>query len=582
MDVDASLKIVGLYSWVQVINITISGLQLSLGTLQVTGIALSVDQALEYYCKPSPGFTANETTPLIYQDGRLVPDGCHMYSVLNGTLTENITTCENGWEYPGSMSGETNTNSDFNLVCERGILAGTLISLNYAGSLIGCYITGQVSDIVGRRPVAICCLALTSIIGTAISFTWNLELMMALRFLLGMVLPGSTLVSYVRLVEMFTPKSRTIGNMMSQNFWALGVVMVAPIAYLLPNWRHFQLAISLGCLPFLPLHWFFSYESLRWLVQVGRAHKAEAILKKIAKSKNIKHEGGFLISQHEDVPLTENVPLKERPVPEEPEDNQAISSPTKRDEAANERKPVCVSEEVNGNIIEDAENIGNNNVKESPGRKYTLLDLFKTRVLIKHTCIIWYLWFACDIMYFGLIVYTTSLSGNKYLNFFLLSLVEFLVYTHDCFITRRFGRKWPIAAFFAASATACIMIAFLPEETAGGTDLTVLIVVIAMIGKFYSSASYDLTMLIAAEIFPTVLRNIAEGSAAAFGRIGGVVAPLIVHLGSKFSFLPMTIFALMSLVSCICILMLPETKNRPLPEMYEDVNKLTRGSESTR
>ena len=42
-----------------------------------------------------------------------------------------------------------------------------------------------------------------------------------------------------------------------------------------------------------------------------------------------------------------------------------------------------------------------------------------------------------DIMYYGITVYATSLTGNKYLNFFLLAVVEFPVYCHDLFVMRR-------------------------------------------------------------------------------------------------------------------------------------------------
>ena len=42
--------------------------------------------------------------------------------------------------------------------------------------------------------------------------------------------------------------------------------------------------------------------------------------------------------------------------------------------------------------------------------------------------------------------------------------------------------------------------------TASGDHLTVLIVVIAMIGKFYATAAFDVTYLVTAEVFPTVLR----------------------------------------------------------------------------
>ena len=41
---------------------------------------------------------------------------------------------------------------------------------------------------------------------------------------------------------------------------------------------------------------------------------------------------------------------------------------------------------------------------------------------------------------------------------------------------------------------------------ADGTDLTVVILVIAMIGKLFASAAFDILYLVTAELFPTILR----------------------------------------------------------------------------
>ena len=78
------------------------------------------------------------------------------------------------------------------LVCDRGFLSGLLISTFYAGVLVGGSVTGQAADSFGRRPVGMTALLLTGTLGTAISFTWNFELMLALRFLFGLAIPVST------------------------------------------------------------------------------------------------------------------------------------------------------------------------------------------------------------------------------------------------------------------------------------------------------------------------------------------------------------------------------------------------------
>ncbi|XP_038076325.1 solute carrier family 22 member 4-like [Patiria miniata] len=576
MDVDESLKIVGLSGRVQNTNFVIFGLGLTLAAIQLTCVAFTINQSVEHYCKPPPGFSANETTPFIVKDGRHVPDSCHMYRVLNGTLTENTTTCQHGWEYRAyDTYGEKSYVTDLDLVCDRGYLANLLMSIHFAGVLVGGFVTGQAGDMLGRRPVSMVTLLLISVFGTAVSFTWNLELMMALRFLLGAALPGNSLVGYVLVVEMFTPKKRLLGHVLIQHFFSLGVMLVAPLAYLMPDWRLFQLVTSLMCLPVVLIMWFFTYESLRWLVQKGRLEQAEAILQKIAKSKNLRHEGPFLLSRKrkpshpvytiELSDTSDNGPGKDR--------NESIS-PAREDGALREEKsqndqPTGCEENKMGDMAQ----------AKTDAKKYTVLDLFKTRILIKHTSVIFCCWFVMNATYFGFIVYSTSLVGNKYLNFFLLALVEAPVYGIDFFIVRRFGRKRPVIIFFFTGAVACLLIAFLPVKTGSGTDLSALILAVAMIGKFYSNAAFEVTLLMSAEIFPTVLRNIATGSSSTIGRSSAIIAPFIVYLQEVKSYLPMLIFGCLSLVASGLVIMLPETKNKPLPETYEDATKLVNSRE---
>ncbi|XP_022101568.1 organic cation transporter protein-like isoform X1 [Acanthaster planci] len=584
MDLDISLKIIGLSGLVQNTNFVIFGMGLALAAIQLTSVALTVDQSVEHYCKPAPNFVANETAPLIIKDGRLVPDRCQMYEVLNGTLTENTTTCQHGWEYPDfEKYGETSFVTDVNLVCSRGYLAGLLMSIHFAGVLVGGLLTGQAGDTFGRRPVSMATLLLISVLGTAVSFTWSLELMMVLRFLLGVAIPGNTLVGYVLVVEMCTPKKRLLNHVLIQLFWSLGVMLVAPLAYLMPNWRRFQLVTSLMCLPVVLIMCFFTYESLRWLVQKGRPDKAEAILQRIAKSKNIQHDGPFLVDrENQDTPAVCTIKLLAKSEPEREKDHGDCSgSPVQgrrtHDEAVDDEReghriqPFSTGEDE---IDQIAKTSGPANVK-----KYTILDLFKTRVLIKHTSIIFVCWYVMNATYFGFTVYSTSLSGNRYLNFFLLALVEAPVYGIDFFIVRRFGRKRPVIAFFFSGAMACLLIAFLPMKTASGLDLSALLVAMAMIGKFYANAAFEVTLLISAEVFPTVLRNTATGSSSTIGRSSAIMAPFIVYLTEVRSFLPMVIFGCLSLVASGLVILLPETKNKPLPETYDDAFKLLESRE---
>ncbi|KAL8570518.1 hypothetical protein ACOMHN_008875 [Nucella lapillus] len=98
-----------------------------------------------------------------------------------------------------------------------------------------------------------------------------------------------------------------------------------------------------------------------------------------------------------------------------------------------------------------------------------------------------------------------------------------------------------------------------------------LIIVLAMVGKFGITASYNIVYLLAAEVFPTVIRNVEMGACSVSARMGGILAPFILETASVLPVLPMLIFGGLSVLAATLAFLLPETTGRPLPQFLEDV-----------
>ena len=98
---------------------------------------------------------------------------------------------------------------------------------------------------------------------------------------------------------------------------------------------------------------------------------------------------------------------------------------------------------------------------------------------------------------------------------------------------------------------------------------------VAMFGKFCIAASFTFVYIYSAELFPTVIRNIGMGVASSSARIGSMLAPFVVLLSDWNPSTPMLIFTVVGAVAMVLCLFLPETKDKPLPEMIEDIDQPT-------
>ena len=113
----------------------------------------------------------------------------------------------------------------------------------------------------------------------------------------------------------------------------------------------------------------------------------------------------------------------------------------------------------------------------------------------------------------------------------------------------------------------------------------------AFTGKFFISGSFSVIYTYTAELFPTTVRTIGLGLGSLGGGLGGVIAPYILSLQVmlnnffsdlilnkesdsnliqkppvEISWLPTAIFSGLCVGSAFLLLILPETRGRPLYE----------------
>ncbi|KAF5301568.1 hypothetical protein FQR65_LT08873 [Abscondita terminalis] len=342
-------------------------------------------------------------------------------SDLNSSVLSNIHLLKNvktelcacdKWEFEDD--GRTLI-EDFNLVCDRHHLINMAEMTFLCGVAIGGLVGGIISDKYGRKRTLILCIFLQALLGTIIAVTPWFEMYVVVRTLLGFISVSVVFSGFVLSVELVGGIWRIVAGVSYLFPVAVSYMTISGIAWLLRDWRHLQLAISLPGFLFLGLWWVLP-ESPLWLLAMGRNQEVMTILQNAAKT-NKKQ-------------LPPNL------------DKQLL---TLTPDAQTERAGV--------------------------------LDLFKTPQMRKTTFLLCIIWFVYYLLYYGIVLNLGNIGGDLYINSTLSGAVEIPAIAVTIPILLKLGRRWPLSLTISIAGVACLLIVPMPyiyEEQWIITTLTML------------------------------------------------------------------------------------------------------------
>ncbi|XP_034555760.1 solute carrier family 22 member 6-B [Notolabrus celidotus] len=412
-------------------------------------------------------------------------------------------SCQGGWEY----SQETFQNTivtEWDLVCDNAKLNNMGSSIYMSGLLVGAVLYGHLADKYGRRIIILVNLAIQAVFGVGAAFAPNFYVYTALRFVLGTSISGVIMNAFVLGTEWTGPKQRMLAGIITDYAFGCGYILLAGMAYLIRDWRKLQLAISAPGFLFIFYVWVLP-KSARWLMASDRKEEAWELIQRAA--------------QMNGNPLSKDLEMQQ----------------------------VYKVEE-----------------KTEVKKKHSFIDLVRTPKMRRHSLIVFYLWFANVLVYYGLSLNISDFEMNIYLTQLIFGLVEMPARTITLFTLNR-SRKISQLAFLAVGGTACLLTVFIPNE------LSVIKTGLAMVGKFGITASLSIIYVYSAEVFPTVIRQNGIGIGSMCARTGGVLAPMLYLLKGISPRAPMLLCGLCPLLGSVLTLLLPETANTPLPDTIEDV-----------
>ncbi|XP_042545695.1 solute carrier family 22 member 1-like [Dipodomys spectabilis] len=398
--------------------------------------------------------------------------------------------------------------TEFNLVCSDAWKVDLFQSCVNLGFFLSSLGIGYIADRFGRK----LCLLLTSLVtavsGVLTAVAPDYTSTLLLRLLQGLVSKGSWMAGYTLITEFVGSGSRRLVAILYQMAFTAGLVLLTGVAYAIPHWRWLQLAVSLPTFLF-PLYYWCVPESPRWLLSQRRSAQARRTMEHIAQ--------------------------KNGKLP--PADLKMLS------------------------LEEDSTE------KLSP----SFIDLFRTPNLRKHTCILMYLWFACAVLYQGLIMHMGATGSNLYLDFLFSALVEFPAAFIILFTIDRLGRIYPMAVSNMVVGAASLLMVFIPQE------LHWLGITVACIGRMGVTIVLQMICLVNAELYPTFIRNLGVMVCSALSDVGGIFTPFLVfRLMEAWENLPLILFGVLGLTAGGMTLLLPETKGIALPETVDDAENLGR------
>ncbi|XP_064643183.1 organic cation transporter protein-like [Lineus longissimus] len=397
--------------------------------------------------------------------------------------------------------------TDWNLVCDYAYIPKMTVSIQMVGVLIGAILGGQAADTIGRKKTLLVAATVEFTMQSLLMLSNSWQLYTAMSFIKGVFISGSICVCSTLPMEFIGTRYRTLVG--TVGIWGFGSMLMALVAWQLVSWRYLALSTGLMGIPLIFGIILFVPESIRWLIQKGRFDEAEKIIREMAR-------------------------VNKREVPD-----------------------MSVLKQ----IAKEAEK------RQKEEGQYSYHDLFRTADMAKRAAVIMLTWFTASLFAYGISNMYDTFSGTINVNLCISSAVSMVFAWSIIPSADRFGRRKtffgyimvPIACLTGVVIIGAIGVKWIVPD---------LVTALVLIGKGGIVSVWYIASIVASELFPTLMRNIAMGMCSVAARIGGILAPQVALLGQISHWtVPYIIIGLLSILCAVLFLVvLPETNKVPLQE----------------
>ncbi|EMI11362.1 MAG: MFS transporter [Anoxybacillus sp.] len=185
----------------------------------------------------------------------------------------------------------------------------------------------------------------------------------------------------------------------------------------------------------------------------------------------------------------------------------------------------------------------------------------------KQTTMLWILWFSVVFSYYGMFLWLPSVMVMK--GFSLIKSFEYVLimtlaqlpgYFSVAWLIERIGRKAVLIIYLTGTALSAYFF--------GNADSAAALMTFGALLSFFNLGAWGALYAYTPEQYPTIIRATGAGMAASFGRIGGILGPLLVGylVAQKVSItMIFAIFCIAIFIGALAVLFLgKETKQQEL------------------
>ncbi|XP_040897539.1 putative solute carrier family 22 member 31 [Toxotes jaculatrix] len=483
-----------------------------------------------YHCRPDPqllpstfllsNFTRqgylNLTIPWVNGSGL---SHCELfkYPPNASDFSENVprerVPCTKGWEYAHLVGLRSNFVTEWNLVCSDYWKIPLQHICFMTGWIMGYVFLGTLCDWLGRRRGFLLSIGLSSLFGVAVCLSSSAIVFLLLRLSQGAMLAGVFVSSYIARLELCDPPHRLMVAMISGFFAVFAELVLPGVAALCRDWPVLQAVATLPLLLLLS-YWCCASlfpESPRWLLATAQIPQAKRSLQEFST-----------------------------------------------------RNGACLQDEIypGETLLSEIDSAYG---EDSRPRYHSVLELRRTRTIWKNCLILSFtLFIGTGIQY----CFTRNLHGyssNFYFSYFLRVITGALACIFICLSVSHFGRRGILLLSAIITGLSSLLLLALTQYLRGG-----LVLVLSVVGLLFSQALAMLSVFFACEVMPTVVRGGCLGLVLAAGCVGMAASSLMELQNNSGYFLHHVIFASFAVLSVLCIMLLPESKRKPLPDSLKE------------